>query len=197
MNWNNAKHEATCVTENQYPPADLPEIVLSGRSNVGKSSLINSLTNIKSLARVGQTPGKTRQIIFFNIDEKLRFVDLPGYGYAKVSKTEQASWKILTDTYFNAQRNVGIVIQLLDIRRDPTDDDIMMMSWMNNIGLPYIVVAVKSDKFSKSKVRQEISRISRLLSNVYRNPIIPFSSLKKEGVDELRETIESVLNENY
>jgi len=193
MNWNNAKHEATCVFTEQYPPAVLPEIILTGRSNVGKSSFINTMVNIKNLARVGQTPGKTRQIIFFNIDDKVRFVDLPGYGYAKVSKTEQESWKELTDLYLMANRKIALTIQLLDIRREPTEEDLMMMKWLNHSAIPYIVVAVKVDKFAKTKIQYELDRIGDKIKGVYKNEIYPFSSLKKTGVESIRSLIESIL----
>lgn len=193
MNWNNARHEATCVTENQYPATDLPEIILCGRSNVGKSSFINTMTNIGNLARVGQTPGKTRQILFFNVDDKLRFVDMPGYGYAKVSKSEQESWKKLTDTYFRSNRPVALAVLLLDIRRDPSGEDLMMMEWLNQTEIPYIVVAVKADKFAKSKVKAEVDRLQKGLLSLYRNEIFPFSSSKKEGVEELKTYFEQRL----
>ncbi|HBN84088.1 MAG TPA: YihA family ribosome biogenesis GTP-binding protein [Clostridiales bacterium] len=190
MNWNNARHEATCVSSEQYPPSDLPEIILCGRSNVGKSSFINTMTNRKNLARVGQTPGKTRQIIFFNIEDKIRFVDMPGYGYAKVSKTEQESWKPLTDEYFRSNRNISLALLFMDIRRDPSFEDLMMMEWFNQNGISYMVVAVKTDKFAKSKVKFEIERLQKGLVSHYRNEIFPFSSSKKEGVEKLKSYLE-------
>lgn len=190
MNWNNARHEATCVKSDQYPPSDLPEMILLGRSNVGKSSFINTMTNRKSLARVGQTPGKTRQIIFFNIDEKIRFVDMPGYGYAKVSKTEQESWRPLTDEYFHSKRNISLALLFLDIRREPSYEDLMMMEWLNQTETPYLVIAVKADKFAKTKVKFEIERLQNELVNHYRNQIFPFSSSKKEGVEKLKSYLE-------
>jgi ribosome biogenesis GTP-binding protein YsxC/EngB len=175
----------------KLPP--VKDIILCGRSNVGKSSFINTITNRRNLARVGQTPGKTRQIIFFNIDNRLRIVDMPGYGYAKVSKSEQNAWKDLTDEYFQSGRPIALALLFLDIRREPSEDDLLMMNWLAVNEIPYVIVAVKADKFAKTKVNTEIRRLKNTLESVYRNEIYPFSSLKKEGVQEFKAFLEDYL----
>ena len=151
MKVKNPKYELTAVKPDQYPSTTVPEVAFVGRSNVGKSSIINTLLNRKNLARVGQTPGKTRQINFYNIDDTLFFVDLPGYGYAKVSKEERKSWGKLAETYLHIRDQLRLIIMLVDIRHKPTADDRLMYEWICTTGIPHLVVATKEDKVKRSQ----------------------------------------------
>lgn len=193
MNINNARFEKGAVKPNQYPDNDIPEITFVGRSNVGKSSLINGLLNRKSLARVAAKPGKTREINFYNIDDTVYFVDLPGYGYAKVSKDVKYSWGESIETYLNRSKKLKLVIMVVDIRHSPTEDDKMMARWLVNSTLPYIVVATKKDKISRSKLKERLSDISTSLELDNDTLLIPFSAETKEGRDEIMNYITSVL----
>ena len=150
MNLQDAAFEAAYGTFAQLPTSDLPEIAFSGRSNVGKSSLLNRLFNRKSLARVSSVPGKTVTINFYSVGD-VRFVDLPGYGYAKVPKAEKIRWAEMMEGYFNSDRNIKLVVQLVDMRHPPTKDDIMMMEFLQQTGYEFIVVMTKSDKLKKKK----------------------------------------------
>jgi len=190
MKIKSAVHEVTAVRQDQYPQADLPEVAFAGRSNVGKSSMINSLSNRKRLAYVGATPGKTRQINFFGINDELRLVDLPGYGYAKVSKSERKSWGALANTYLHHRKNLKLVVHLIDIRHKPTAQDIEMAEWLKESGTPFAVCAVKADKIARGKYKNHVKRIIDVLELPGDTPIVIFSSEKKEGVDELWEIIE-------
>lgn len=185
-----ADYELTAVYESQYPKILLPEIAFIGRSNVGKSSLINAMCNRKDMARVGQTPGKTRQINFYNINEKLRLVDLPGYGYAKVSKTEQATWTNIVETYLNKRNSLKMIIQLIDIRHNPEKTDETMINWIINKQIPFIIVAVKSDKLTKSKIKPSVSNIIKKLELEFDFPVIPVSAQKKTGIKEIWKEID-------
>lgn len=189
----NASYEVTAVKPEQYPEGDIPEIAFVGRSNVGKSSIINTLVNRKNLARVGSTPGKTRQINFFNVDNVLRLVDLPGYGYANVSKEEKASWGKLADAYLSTRSQLKLIIMLVDIRHTPTKDDKVMHQWLKDTNIPYIVVTTKSDKISRAQISKRIGEIRKELELTDNISIIPFTSLKKQGKDELLEEIASIL----
>jgi GTP-binding protein len=183
----------SAVEPSQYPNTILPEIALAGRSNVGKSSLINALTNRKSLARTGSTPGKTRIINFYNINDSLMLVDLPGYGYAKVSKEERKSWGVLAETYLNTRQNLSMILLLVDMRHDPTGDDILMMDYIRQSGVRFAVVATKSDKISRSEYKKSIDNIKSKLNLNGCCSVIPFSALKRTGVEELWSVIESFL----
>jgi len=172
----------------QFPRDAIPQIAFSGRSNVGKSSLINTLLGRKSLARVSGTPGKTITINFYEINKTLFFADLPGYGYAKRPEADKRKWSALTDGYFTKNPNIDLlkcVIQLVDSRHAPTADDEMMLSWMNDAGIPYIIVATKVDKLNKTEREANFAALAK--NSVIREgtPIIPFSSLSKEGKDQL------------
>lgn len=188
-----AEHEATAVWAEQYPEAELPEVAFAGRSNVGKSSMINSLLNRRNLAYVGNTPGKTRQINFFIVNDEFRLVDLPGYGYAKVSKAERASWRKLTDTYFDNRDELRLIVHLIDIRHKPTAQDKEMSQWLRHSDIPYAVCAVKSDKISRGQYRKHASLIIRELDLHPDTPFVIYSSEKKEGTRDLWEIIEYFL----
>ncbi len=183
----------SAVEPAQYPNTGWPEIALAGRSNVGKSSLINSLVNRKALARVGNTPGKTRIINFYNINDSISLVDLPGYGYAKVSREEQKSWGKLAETYLNSRKNLNMILLLVDIRHDPTPDDIIMLNYIKESGREYVVIATKADKLNKSDYKKHTERIRTVLELDKDCNIIVFSSLKRMGIEETWTKIEAIL----
>ena len=183
----------TAVEPNQYPENGWPEIALAGRSNVGKSSIINTLLNRKALARVGNTPGKTRVINFYNVNDELMLVDLPGYGYAKVSKEEKKSWGKLAETYLTTRKSLKIMLLLVDIRHEPTDDDILMLKYIRDSGRKVAVVATKADKLNRTEYKKHIDIIRDCLSIDDTIPIIPFSSTKRIGIDDVWENIDSMM----
>ncbi|WP_311561690.1 ribosome biogenesis GTP-binding protein YihA/YsxC [Peptoniphilus duerdenii] len=193
MNLNNAKLEKVSVHRDTYPDENLMEIAFAGRSNVGKSSFINSMLGRKNLARTSSSPGKTRTINFYNIDEKLRLVDLPGYGYAKVSKEEKSSWAKIINEYLESRENLKEVFLLVDIRHDPTKQDIEMFRFIKEAGFVGIVVATKSDKISKSKAITQIKNIAKVLKIENTDYIIPYSSVDKNMVDEMWMVIKDLL----
>lgn len=179
-----AAYELTAFKPEQYPKHNLPEIALVGRSNVGKSSLINALVNRKNLARVSATPGKTRGLNFYNIDHQLYFVDLPGYGYAKVSKAEREFWGRMIETYLITRNQLKLIIMLVDIRHTPSADDQIMHQWIISQNKPYIIVATKLDKISRGQIRKRLDDIRTTLElNDAR--LIPFSAETKQGKDEI------------
>lgn len=179
------KYEVTAVKPSQYPISTIPEIVFAGRSNVGKSSLINSLLNRKNLARTGNTPGKTRVINFYNIDDILYFVDIPGYGYAKVSKVEKEFWGKLANTYLTKRKQIKLIIIILDIRHKPSELDIMMYDWTVASGFDYLLVATKLDKIPKGSIKPALINISKVLSESEDLKVIPISSTKKTNIEKL------------
>jgi GTP-binding protein len=185
MNINNAFHEITAVAPAQYPQGNIPEVVLAGRSNAGKSSLINTLLGRKKLARVGSSPGKTRQINFYNIDNTLRFVDFPGYGYAKVSKTEQMSWGKLTNTYLSTRKQLAAVILVLDIRHEPSEHDQMMYDWIIQKNMPFVIAATRCDKLPRTKVEKAVLDMRNYLDVPENIGVIAFSAINRWGKDEL------------
>ncbi len=188
VNTNNTSLAITVGAQRQFIRDPRPQIALSGRSNVGKSSLINTLLGRKSLARVSSAPGKTITINFFDVDKKIFLVDLPGYGYAKRSKDSKRVWSTLTEDYFVKNPSADalkLVIQLIDIRTGPTDDDILMINWMIDMGVPFIVVATKTDKLSKKQLAEAIEAIHNEYFNGTGIEILPFSSVTREGKDEL------------
>jgi len=188
VNFNKVQFERSFGTSKQLPPSTLPEIAFAGRSNVGKSSLLNTLFNRKGLAKVSQTPGKTSTINFFLTDEA-RFVDLPGYGYAKVSKSERDRWAELIEGYFNQDRNFALVCSLVDIRHPASELDENMIQFLQEANLPFLIVLTKGDKLSKSKCLQQRGAIKRQLGLADDVPMVITSSLKKAGMDELRREI--------
>ncbi len=187
----NADHEITAVKPNQYPVTGFPEVAFVGRSNVGKSSIINTLLNRKNLARVGQTPGKTRQINFFVVNENLYLVDLPGYGFANVSKDMKASWENIIETYLYSrkQNQLKLVIMLVDIRHSPSKDDIIMYQWIKGFGMKSIIVATKADKITRSQINVRLNDIRKVLQIDKSTKIIPFSAEKRTGKEEVLEEI--------
>ncbi len=187
--------EATCVKPSQYPPADMPEIAFAGRSNVGKSSLLNLLTGRKNLARVSGSPGKTRTINFYNIDGVFRIVDLPGYGYARVSKAESRTWGPMMEQYLSGRENLLCVVQLVDSRHEPSAQDVQMYDYLKAYGLDGLVVATKADKLSRSQLSRNLSMIRKCLGMKEGDVVVPVSALKRTGQDQLLEQIEKRLEE--
>ena len=182
----NSDFVISAVKKEQYPITGLPEIAFVGRSNVGKSSIINALTNRKKLAKVSQTPGKTRLINFFIINgDEFYLVDLPGYGYAKVSKTEKARWGKTIETYLNGRQELKRVVLLVDSRHKPTADDIQMHEWIKFYGYDEVVIATKSDKLSNNELRKSEKVIRETLNLEKEDKLYFFSSLNKKGKDEL------------
>lgn len=175
----------SAVRREQYPEDDIPEIAFVGRSNVGKSSIINSLTNRRGLAKVSQTPGKTRLINFFIINNEFHLVDLPGYGYAKVSKSEKASWGKTIETYLMDRPQLKKVVLLVDSRHKPTADDVMMYDWINHYGYDIVVIATKKDKIKNSEFKKCQNIIRETLKLPADKKLHFFSSLNKVGKDEL------------
>ncbi len=188
LNTQNVNLRMTAGFASQFPTDPIPQVALSGRSNVGKSSLINTLLGRKSLARVSSTPGKTITVNFYEVDKKLFLVDLPGYGFAARKPEDRDKWAALTDGYFTKNKNIDLVkgvVQLIDCRAGITKDDAMMLDWMNQSGIYYIVVITKIDKLNKTERVASIEKISSDSLIAEGTPIIPFSSLKGEGKQEL------------
>lgn len=175
----------SAVKTEQYPEEEFPEVAFIGKSNVGKSSLINSLTNRRKLAKVSSTPGKTRLINFFLINNECMFVDLPGYGYAKVSKDEKASWGKMVETYLRVRKSLKKVILLIDCRHKPTQDDVMMYEWIKHYGYDCIVVFTKIDKVTKNELAKNNKLIRDTLKISSEDKVVYYSSLKKLGKEEL------------
>ena len=189
----NPKFEISATSKKQYPKGDLPEIVLVGKSNVGKSSFVNTMTSRKNLARTSNTPGKTRQINFYIIDNKFYFVDLPGYGFSKMSKEEKVYSGNYIEDYLKSGQNIALIILLLDIRHKPTADDELMYNYILKTNLPFIVLTNKADKIAVTKVDDEVKRIKEFLGISY-STILPFSSERKIYIDNVWKEIESKVN---
>lgn len=185
--------EKVAVKKETYPANNLPEFAFAGRSNVGKSSFINAMLGRKNLARTSSTPGKTRTINFYKVNEDLRLVDLPGYGYAKVSKKEKDIWANIINEYLETRENLLETILLVDIRHDPTQLDLQMYDYLLDSGFSGIVIATKKDKISKSTVKKNIDNIARKLKAPVKENIIPFSSVDKDEVDELWYILEDII----
>ncbi len=188
INTNNSKISLSAGTVRQFPREMRPQIALSGRSNVGKSSLINTLLGRKSLARVSSAPGKTITVNFYDVDGKIYLVDLPGYGYAKRSRESQRVWSTLTEEYFtkNPSRDmIKLVVQLIDIRTGPTDDDILMINWMLDCGVDFIIAATKTDKLSAAQLKAALEELDKNYFAGTGIEIIPFSSVTGVGKAEL------------
>nr|WP_319488092.1 ribosome biogenesis GTP-binding protein YihA/YsxC [uncultured Caproiciproducens sp.] len=188
MNFDKATFEYAAGRPDQLPESTVPEIVFSGRSNVGKSSLINKLINRKSLARISAKPGKTGTINFYNLKD-CRLVDLPGYGYAKVSQSEKRRWSELVEGYLNAQRNVKLVIQIIDMRHSPSANDLDMIDYLLNSGLYFLIAATKSDKLNKTERLAQLELLHEMFSQVEGLKVIPFSAVNGEGVEEIKNVI--------
>ena len=197
MNVTKVNLETVCGITSKLPDNAMPEIAFAGKSNVGKSSLINGLMNRKAYARTSQQPGKTQTINYYNINELLYFVDLPGYGYAKVSKELQAKWGKLIERYLHTSRQLRIVFLLIDIRHDPSVNDKLMYDWIVNNGFNPVIIATKLDKLKRSQVPKHIKAIKEGLNLVQGTPVFPYSALSKQGRDEIWEFIEEyVLNKD-
>ena len=190
----NPKFEISAVGPKQYPNNNLPEIVLAGKSNVGKSSFINTMINRKALARTSSQPGKTRQINFYNIDSKFYFVDLPGFGYSKMSHTEQEKVGKFIEEYLFTRKNISCIVLLIDIRHDPSKNDIMMFNYIRSIGAPHIVIANKADKIAPTKVNSYVENLRKLLEANESDIILPFSSEKKIYTEKTWEELEKYIN---
>lgn len=193
MNYNTAKFEKSYGLSTQLPPVNIPEIAFAGRSNVGKSSLLNKLFNRKSLARVSSVPGKTITINFYDVDGK-KFVDLPGYGYAKLSKSEKERFGELMEGYFQQGRNIKLVVQLVDMRHKPSADDYGMIDFMQQMNIPFIIVMTKSDKLKVKEYKRRLEESQAELVCAGDVKIIPFSSQNGNGLDEIKKCIESAFN---
>lgn len=192
MNFNKAEFDRAFGVSAQLPFSDKPEITFAGRSNVGKSSLLNKLFNRKNLARVSSVPGKTVTINFYNVDNE-RFVDLPGYGYAKISKAERDRFGELMEGYFQSGRNIRLVVQLIDMRHKPTADDLGMIAFMEQLNIPFAVVLTKADKLKKKEYQARVDSIYGELNNPD-YPVIPFSAVTGQGIDEIKKVIEESLD---
>lgn len=189
-----AELETVAVKKSQYPNPDIPEIAFAGRSNVGKSSLLNLLTNRKTLARVSSAPGKTRTINFYLINNEFRIVDLPGYGYAKVSKSVSEGWGDMMEKYLSSRENLLKVVQLVDIRHKPTAQDVQMYDYLKHYGLDGIVIATKADKVSSNEAQKCLKVIRETLDLSKNDILIPVSALKKKGTEKLLEELDEILH---
>ena len=194
MNYNKAAFEKAFGISSQLPPSTVPEIAFSGRSNVGKSSLLNKLFNRKSLARVSSVPGKTITINFYNVDD-CKFVDLPGYGYAKLSKTERDRFGELMEGYFQSGRNIKLVVQLVDMRHKPSQDDFGMIDFMQQMNIPFIIACTKADKLKVKEFKKREQEIKQELNMVDESLIVPFSSQTGLGLDNIKMLIEKSLEQ--
>ncbi|MDD6310569.1 MAG: ribosome biogenesis GTP-binding protein YihA/YsxC [Firmicutes bacterium] len=187
--------ETVAVKPSQYPAEDLSEIAFAGRSNVGKSSLLNTITGRKKLARVSGSPGKTRTINFYIVNNEFRIVDLPGYGYAKVSKSISEGWGDMMERYLENRPTLKKVIQLVDVRHAPSKQDVEMYNYLRHYGLDGVVVATKADKVSRNQLPKHVKEIRQTLKLSQEDKVIPVSSLKKTGYEELLAVMEDILNE--
>jgi len=178
----------------QYPQINLEEIAFVGRSNVGKSSFINAFLNRKNLARTSSKPGKTRTVNFYNVNNDFRLVDLPGYGYAKVSKSEKEKWKEIIETYLSNRENLLEVILIVDIRHAPSKEDVIMYNWLLEYGFTGYVIATKMDKISKGRLNKHIKIIKETLKIKDSNLILPFSSESKSNLEKIHQRIENILS---
>ncbi len=191
-----AELEAVAVKPSQYPEDNMIEIAFAGRSNVGKSSLLNLLTNRKSLARVSGSPGKTRTINFYRINDEFRIVDLPGYGYAKASKAEQATWGDMMEKYLENRQGLKVVAQLVDVRHAPSKQDLQMYEYLRYYGLDGLVIMTKADKVSRNELNKNTAMIRKALDLRPEDRAIAVSALKKTGCDRLLTEFDRIIEEN-
>lgn len=189
----NINLETVCGITSKLPENDKPEIAFAGKSNVGKSSLINALMNRKSFARISATPGKTQTINFYNINDALYLVDIPGYGYAKVSQQEKEKWGKMIERYLHSSKQLRAVFLLIDIRHEPSANDKMMYDWVVSQGYNPIIIATKQDKLKRSQIDKHVKMLRQGLKLVPGTRIIPFSSVTKQGRDEIWELVETEL----
>ena len=193
INFNNINLIISAVKKAQYPDTGLTEVALSGRSNVGKSTFINSMIGRKNMARTSQQPGKTQTLNFYNIDEQLIFVDVPGYGYAKVSKVQREKFGKMIEEYITQRENLKLVIQLVDLRHQPTEDDVLMYNYLKHFDRPTLVICTKEDKIAKGKVQKHIKRIKDKLELESGDNIISYSSIKNSKQQEIWNFIETYI----
>lgn len=184
INTHNADILLSAANKSHYPQDDIPEVALAGRSNVGKSSFINTLLNRKNLARTSGKPGKTQLLNFFNVDDKLRLVDVPGYGYARVSKKEREKWGRMIEEYLTSRENLKAVVSLVDFRHEPSADDVQMYEFLKYYEIPVILVATKADKIPRGKWNKHESMIKKKLEFDTSDSFIIFSSVTKEGLEK-------------
>lgn len=195
MKINKAEFVTSAVAPDHYPVHELPEVALAGRSNVGKSSFINKICQRKALARTSSKPGKTQTLNFFNINDEIMFVDVPGYGYAKVSKTEREKWGVMMEQYLTSQDALRGVVLLVDIRHDPTGDDVTMYNFLKHYEIPVIVVATKLDKIKKSQRQKHEAAVKRKLQFDPSDRFVAFSAETAEGKDEAWKAIYALITE--
>lgn len=193
MEVNNTSLAAVGTKLEQYPPEDRPEVAFAGKSNVGKSSLINCMMRRKALARTSQNPGKTRTINFYNIEDILYFVDLPGYGYARAPKAEIAKWGAMIEEYLYKRKSLKIIILLIDIRHEPGKNDVTMFEWLRHYNYKIVIAATKADKIKRSQLQKHTSMLRKGLGLAPEDILIPFSSETKQGMTELWSVIEADL----
>ena len=186
----NVNLETVCGITSKLPENTLPEVAFAGKSNVGKSSLINGLMNRKSYARTSQQPGKTQTINFYNINEEIYFVDLPGYGYAKVSEAVKAKWGTMIERYLHTSEQLRLEFLLIDIRHEPSANDKHMYHWIVSQGFNPVIIATKLDKLKRSQVPKHVKQIREGLDVTEGTPIVPFSAVSKQGRDEIWDLIE-------
>jgi GTP-binding protein len=179
----------------QYPPADRPEVAFAGRSNVGKSSLLNVLARRRNLARTGATPGRTQCINFFSLDERLHLVDLPGYGFARVPREVQQAWKPMVEAYLRERKTLRAVVVILDVRREPSGGDLDLLRWLQAYGVPAVVVLTKSDKLSRQKARSRAGKLGRELAPLSTGKPVLFSARTREGRGDVWRRIEEAVGE--
>ncbi|HOE95968.1 MAG TPA: ribosome biogenesis GTP-binding protein YihA/YsxC [Candidatus Sumerlaeota bacterium] len=182
------------ITDPSQAPPPRPAVVFAGRSNVGKSSLINKLTNRKGLARTSSTPGRTREIQYFGIDDRYYLVDLPGYGYAKVSKTERARWGPMMERFLRKAEGIRLVVLILDVRRDPSPEDLQMIQWLEHGERPYLFAVTKCDKVKRGERSRRLHALQRALGLADGSALVPVSAATGEGIGDLWRVIESVLS---
>lgn len=197
MHIQNVEFLISAVRPEQYPDPIIPEIALAGRSNVGKSSFINNMVNRKKMARTSSKPGKTQQLNYYKIEDWFYFVDVPGYGYARVSKSEKNKWGAMLQTYFSTRENLKMALLLVDFRHEPSRDDIMMMDFFNEFNIPFFVIATKADKVKRSQWPKHISQIYKGLNLISVDQILPYSSETGVGREEAWEIIQDVLGGEY
>ena len=187
-----AEFVTSAVKPSQYPPAVLPEIAFAGRSNVGKSSLINTLVNRKRLVKTSSTPGRTQLINFFNINEEFSFVDIPGYGYAKVPPSVKKTWGPMIETYITTRKTIKGVVLIMDIRRIPRLEEMNMLDWLNHYDIPSVPVLTKSDKLSKTRQQKQLREITNTLS-ADKDNLILFSAKSRQGKDEVWDAVKKLI----
>lgn len=192
----NCSLETVCGITSKLPENTSPEFAFAGKSNVGKSSLINALMNRKSLARTSAQPGKTQTINFYNINQELYFVDLPGYGYAKVSEETKAKWGKMIEDYLHKSKQLKVVFLLIDIRHKPSENDCLMYHWMKDRGFAPVIIATKLDKINRSQIQKQLKLIRETLRTDKGTVMIPFSALTKQGKEEIYALIDQYMNGN-